>query len=102
MKRVNTEREKKLEQSTQQIDKIYSKIEILIEIINRQIEQKIDKYKSSQIFKLTKVAKYKNGKEYKAKFKYTKFFTQRTHFLIDDNISQLQLLNDKEDTHSSL
>ena len=35
------EKEKKLEQSIQKIDKIYSKIEILLEIINRQIEQKI-------------------------------------------------------------
>ena len=96
------EKEKNLEQSIQQIDKLYSKIEILLEIINSQIEQKIDKYKSSQIFKITKVAKYKNGKEFKAKLKYTKFFSQRTHFLLNDNISQLQLLNDKEDTHSSL
>lgn len=96
------DKENSLSQSIQQIDKLYSKIEILLDIINSQIEQKIDKYKSSQIFKITKVAKYKNGKELGTKFKYKKFFSQRTHILLDDNIAQLQLLNDKEDTNSSL
>lgn len=47
---------------TQELEVIYTKIELILDIMISQIEKKKKQKRLSQIFKITKMQKYKNGK----------------------------------------
>ena len=55
--------EHKLLSKTQELEIIYTKIELILDIMASQINKKKQQKRLMQIFKVTKMKKYKNGKK---------------------------------------
>ena len=95
------EADETISKNVEQLEKIYTKIEILLDIINCQIEQKIEKLKKTQIFTITKMKKYKNGKDRPLSF-HKRFFTNDSFALLENSLKDLHTIKEIGEAYSSI